>query len=63
MSLQHRQFNPLFVLRRAASFLGEATDTLRRRCAGLRWACAAPRRATTPGLCVEAGPAGSAPSG
>lgn len=28
---QHRQFNPLFMLRRGAAFVQEAADTLRRR--------------------------------
>lgn len=32
MTPGHRQFNPLFVLRRGFNFLGEAVDTLRRRC-------------------------------
>ncbi|KAI7837521.1 hypothetical protein COHA_008657 [Chlorella ohadii] len=30
-SLNHRQFNPLYVLQRSAAFLNEATQTLRRR--------------------------------
>lgn len=30
----HRQFNPLFVLQRSATFLREATQTLRRRWGG-----------------------------
>ncbi|KAI3437854.1 hypothetical protein D9Q98_000300 [Chlorella vulgaris] len=34
MTPGHRQFNPLFVLRRGFNFLGEAVDTLRRRDAG-----------------------------
>lgn len=31
---RHRQFNPLFMLRRGAAFVQEAADTLRRRTAG-----------------------------
>ena len=30
----HRQFNPLYVLRKATAFVSEAADTLRRRCGG-----------------------------
>ena len=33
-SLNHRQFNPLYVLQRSAAFLNEATQTLRRRWGG-----------------------------
>mmetsp|Transcript_8605 Transcript_8605/g.23334 ORF Transcript_8605/g.23334 Transcript_8605/m.23334 type:complete len:511 (-) Transcript_8605:150-1682(-) len=31
MNLNHRQFNPLYIARKAAAFVAEATDTLRRR--------------------------------
>jgi hypothetical protein len=50
-TLQHRQFNPLYVLRKGAAFMREAVDTLRRRWAGGRcWCgCAAARHVKASG--------------